>query len=315
MSKYSIIVPVYKVEAVLPRCIESILNQTVPDFELILIDDGSPDRSGAICDEYAAKDARIRVIHQENGGVSRARNAGLDAAQGEYVVFVDSDDYVDDEYLDTLDENDSDLVIAGAKSFDENGRVIEVLTSDVKQIRIETEEGFITFLKQWYSVQVWGKRFVRSIIEKNKLRFDHEFCFGEDSIFVVEYLFLTQDICIHGKPTYNYCNSNQESLKHLARKSHGKMYVLLQERVFHLFARYQEVQKYLVSKTIWAVEYELAKISNECGIEGRKMIRDLLKMDYVRRCLREYSYCIPIVTRWLFRLNIPELIVFRYRRR
>ena len=95
MCKFSVIVPVYKVETYLPRCIESILNQTVTDFELILIDDGSPDCSGEICDAYAAKDSRIRVIHQKNGGVSKARNAGLDIAQGEYIVFVDSDDWVD----------------------------------------------------------------------------------------------------------------------------------------------------------------------------------------------------------------------------
>ena len=102
---FSVIVPVYKVENVLPRCIESILNQTVTDFELILIDDGSPDRSGEICDAYAAKDSRIRVIHQKNGGVSKARNAGLDIAQGEYIVFVDSDDWVDaDAYMQILDK-------------------------------------------------------------------------------------------------------------------------------------------------------------------------------------------------------------------
>lgn len=95
----SVIVPVYKVEPYLRRCVDSILAQTYTDFELILVDDGSPDSCGAICDEYAGKDSRVRVIHQENGGLSAARNAGIDLARGEYLTFVDSDDWVHSEYL------------------------------------------------------------------------------------------------------------------------------------------------------------------------------------------------------------------------
>ena len=91
----SVIVPVYKVEKYLHRCIDSVLAQTFTDFELILVDDGSPDNCGKICDEYAEKDERIHVIHKENGGLSSARNAGLDIATGDYIVFIDSDDYVE----------------------------------------------------------------------------------------------------------------------------------------------------------------------------------------------------------------------------
>ncbi len=95
MPKISVIVPVYKAENYLPQCVESILGQTFSDLELLLVDDGSPDGSGVMCDCYAAADSRVRVIHKENGGVSTARNAGLDAAAGDYVTFVDSDDYID----------------------------------------------------------------------------------------------------------------------------------------------------------------------------------------------------------------------------
>lgn len=94
MPKVSIIIPVYKAEKYLNRCIDSILAQTFTDWELLLIDDGSPDRSGDICDEYAKKDTRIRVFHKNNGGVSSARNLGLDNVLGEYVTFVDSDDWL-----------------------------------------------------------------------------------------------------------------------------------------------------------------------------------------------------------------------------
>ena len=101
----SIIVPVYKSEAYLENCINSILHQTYKDFELILVDDGSPDRSGSICDQYAAIDSRIKVIHKENGGASSARNTGIDTAQGVYLGFVDSDDYIDKHMYEILLNN------------------------------------------------------------------------------------------------------------------------------------------------------------------------------------------------------------------
>jgi len=97
--KVSVIVPVYKVEKYLPECIGSILAQTFTDFELILADDGSPDNSGKICDDYAARDFRIRVFHKENGGVSSARNLGIDNARGEWIAFVDSDDWIGRDFL------------------------------------------------------------------------------------------------------------------------------------------------------------------------------------------------------------------------
>ena len=114
MPKLSIIVPVYKVEKYIQKCVDSILNQTYTDFELILVDDGSPDNCGKICDEYAQKDERVRVIHKENKGVSSARNLGINEAKGEIIGFVDSDDFIEaDMYKDMmefLEKNDLDIV-------------------------------------------------------------------------------------------------------------------------------------------------------------------------------------------------------------
>ena len=108
----SIIIPVYNTEKYLRRCIESVLSQSFTDFELILVDDGSKDSSPQICDEYASQDKRVRVIHKVNGGVSAARNDGLDIAKGEYVTFIDSDDWVEREYLQSLyDKRSLDFVI------------------------------------------------------------------------------------------------------------------------------------------------------------------------------------------------------------
>ena len=122
----SIIVPIYKVEEYLPECVESILAQSFEDFEAILVDDGSPDNCGNICDEYAKKDKRIRVIHKENGGLSDARNKGIDAARGQYLTFMDSDDTITENYMEYLysaaKEHDADIVQASlAKSRDKIG--------------------------------------------------------------------------------------------------------------------------------------------------------------------------------------------------
>lgn len=118
----SIVVPVYNVEKYLERCIDSILAQTFTDFELLLINDGSKDSSGLICDKYAEKDSRIRVFHKENGGVSRARNLGISNARGRWLCFIDSDDWVDKEYLhcfgDVFNYSDDIIVIQGMERID-----------------------------------------------------------------------------------------------------------------------------------------------------------------------------------------------------
>lgn len=121
-EKVSVIVPVYNVEKYLRRCLDSIINQTYQNLEIILVDDGSPDNCGAICDEYAVKDQRVRVIHQENGGLSAARNAGLDCISGEYIVFVDSDDWISEIMIESLLERclaeNADLAICDVAVYD-----------------------------------------------------------------------------------------------------------------------------------------------------------------------------------------------------
>lgn len=122
MVELSVIVPVYKVETYLPKCIDSILAQTFRNFELILVDDGSPDNCGRICEEYAAQDSRIKVIHQANAGVSAARNAGLETAEGAYIGFVDADDWIEPEMYDTMlntaKETGADVVVCGIRYSD-----------------------------------------------------------------------------------------------------------------------------------------------------------------------------------------------------
>lgn len=146
----SVIVPVYKVEKYLSICIESILNQTFKDFELILVDDGSPDNCGKICDFYALKDSRIRTFHKENGGLSDARNFGIDVACGEYVTFIDSDDFVDSKYLEILYsiclKESADISVCSLARCDEDSTKIPELANNVEVVEKFTEDKMNVFI-------------------------------------------------------------------------------------------------------------------------------------------------------------------------
>ncbi len=189
MPKISVIVPAYKVERYLPRCVDSILAQTFTDFELILVDDGSPDNCGAICDEYAARDSRVRVIHQENAKVSAARNAGIEVCSGQWIAFVDPDDWLHHDYLRILyeaAEKDTDVVICDClvTSLDvESDRDLDKVIfrnaslSDIEQNRIAR-------------TRVWGRLVRRSTLDN--MRFIPGTEPAEDTCF--NELFFRQDM-------------------------------------------------------------------------------------------------------------------------
>ena len=162
----SIIVPVYKVENYLQKCIDSILAQTFTDVELILVDDGSPDNCPALCDAAAAKDARIRVIHQKIGGLSAARNAGLDVARGEWIGFVDSDDYIAPEMYETLykavQSTGADLALCDYVKVDETGALCTQTHVAVPQKSLTGRE--LLQKAYWTTVQIaWNKLYHRTI--------------------------------------------------------------------------------------------------------------------------------------------------------
>lgn len=317
MVKYSVIVPVYKVEAVLPRCIESILNQTVPDFELILIDDGSPDRSGAICDEYAAKDARIRVIHQENGGVSRARNAGLDVAQGQYIVFVDSDDYIEKDHLKTLGEDDCDLVITGMTLHRGNGTSSSFSSQSEGIKSISTDEERIAFLNNWYALQTCCKRLKRCLIIENNLQFDETLDYGEDAVFIAEYLMLIQSMRISDSTTYHYCFENEESLCRQAEKHWFSKYNKVQEKLLYLFEEHSEIQTWVSDKLCWVIENELAKICNSdlTNTEKKNIISEVLNIECFPLCLRISKEKVPFFLRWVYKMKCASVVLLIWKLR
>ncbi|MBX9136408.1 MULTISPECIES: glycosyltransferase [unclassified Clostridium] len=211
MNLISIIVPVYNVEKYLEKCIESILNQTYENIEIILVDDGSTDNSLNICNFYASKDKRIKVIHQENRGVSYARNVGLNLAKGDYIGFVDSDDYIEDNMYEILIndilENDSDISICGFKQLTLDNNIIFNYGTNKKIVLSKEKalEGFISdkFIKE-FMYAPWNKLYKRSIVTNVKFRTDLRI--GEDLLFVFECLEKSNKISLYDTCKYNYIN-------------------------------------------------------------------------------------------------------------
>lgn len=193
VPKVSIIIPIYNAEKSIRRCIESVLNQEFKEYELILVNDGSKDQSGEICDEYAAKDARIRVIHKENTGVSDSRNLAISNAKGEYLQFMDSDDWITTDATDLLyhaaKEHNCDMVISDFY------RVVGQRLSqkgDIDEDGVMTREEFAEYMMEnpadFYYGVLWNKLFKREIIEAHQLRMDSNISWCEDFMFNLEYI-------------------------------------------------------------------------------------------------------------------------------
>ncbi len=185
MPIISVIVPVYEVEAYLERCVDSLLSQSMRNIEIILIDDGSPDACGEICDRYAAHDPRVRVIHQENAGLSAARNAGLELARGEWIMFVDSDDWVEPDFCRLPYEaalaHGADLVIFG---------YINILKKHIEEGALGREESVTYVVKK--NIAVWNKLYHRSLF--------HEIRFPEG--YVYEDIFATPKLVHAARSVY-----------------------------------------------------------------------------------------------------------------
>lgn len=233
----SIIVPIYKVEKYLPKCIESLLNQTYRDIQIILIDDGSPDNSGKICDRYSAKDSRIKVIHQANSGVSSARNTGLDIALGNYIGFCDPDDFVaPDMYqkmVEAMEREKVDLVVCGYDYYDEQYRKDESRPYHIRDNETLTKEDIYCRLSDMPPTirhGVVNKIFRRRLLYG--IRFDESLHSAEDGNFLLDYLRVVDSALFIHEPLYRnlvrngsatHGGLNVNSLKD-SFKVHSRMY-------------------------------------------------------------------------------------------
>lgn len=247
----SIIVPIYNVEPYLNRCLQSLLNQTLKNIEIILVDDESPDNCSKICDLYAQNDSRIKVIHKQNGGLGFARNSGLDIATGTFIAFVDSDDFIELDMYKTLYEDaikeDADIVFCNFKREKIDQSWIEC--KEIKCRKVfkgpEVTELMLDLVssapyikcERKYQMSVWHAIYKRSIIEKHKLRFlsEREIA-SEDIPFNVEYLQQCNTIVYRPECFYYYCLNNCSlTAKYLPEKfnRYKTLYFYLKKKLSH----------------------------------------------------------------------------------
>ena len=210
VPQISVIVPVYNVERYLCKCLDSILTQTITEWECILVDDGSTDKSGSICDEYAKKDGRFIVMHKENGGVSSARNLGIKGAHGEWISFVDADDELYEESLSTLYSfvSDSvDIVVAGYVKINDK-KEITYQIGERKTYLKNREDAILEVYKPTYYSYIgypWGKLYRKDVINKNALSYDETISVSEDRLFLLTFMSCMKGIAvITTTPVYYY---------------------------------------------------------------------------------------------------------------
>ena len=305
MPIISIIVPIYNAEKYLYRCIDSILAQSFTDFELLLIDDGSTDKSGRICDEYIQKDFRVRVFHKENGGVSSARNLGLDYAKGKWIAFVDSDDEVSELYLFNLishaQNRKVDLVISYSVMQDSLGnRVKEKYPENL----IEDDYSLLFSCNElnWHT-SPWSKLFKSSLCKE--LRFVEGMHLGEDLVFLYTYMLACNSIFVSNDTDYIYNFENQTSLTKRINKLDAELFGY--NKVVDAINRLIEVKhindNVTKLKLGWIIAFYVGRVlnslyhnSNITHIERLKIIKSLSIERYVNlispSSLKEHFLCL-----------------------
>ncbi len=286
MVKYSIILPIYKVENYLEECVNSVLAQRIKDYELILVDDGSPDNCPKMCDEFAKKDSKIKVVHKKNGGLSDARNAGIKVAKGEYILFIDPDDYVEKNYLEVIDKNvgDTDLLIFGhyilyknkkAKACGEN----EYLDRDKALDYLMSDNKYCGF--------AWNKVYKKEIFDKYHLLYDANITMCEDMLFSYEYMKHVNSIKVIDDALINYRQRKSSFLSKKVKDINPKSFFETYDYIMHDSdnLRVQRRSKFLYLKSY----YKFKRNGIEKYID-KALIKSIIKNDYKNFTPREKKF-------------------------
>lgn len=305
----SVIVPVYNVEKYLNRCINSIVNQTYKNIEIILVDDGSEDKSGLVCDNYAAENSNIKVIHKENAGLGYARNSGLEIATGKYVVFVDSDDYIEQDMIDNLyfciTKYNAEACIAGFKRVYSDkteihknslaGRVFQ--GKEIKEYVLPRMLGKLPDGSDYIEMSVWKVLFSMEIIRKYSLCFPSEReLISEDIVFDLGYYAKCKSVCMSDDVGYCYCdNEGTLTTRYRAERFQlqKKMYLYIENKVAELgISDISKVRRMttFVSNTRYCIRLE-AKFVSEHGKEKmKKNIQKICKDELTVAIFGEYDH-------------------------
>ncbi len=284
----SVIVPVYNVEKYLEKCIKSILNQSYTDIELILVDDGSTDSSGAICDSFASEDSRVRVIHKENGGVAAARNTGVEEKKGEFYCFVDSDDTVHPNYILNLHkiitEHNADIAMSAYLYAWDDGRKKRTRNAEFSDNHIFTDTGKDALGKMLYS-KIYAPACYSKLFRTSKIKVHFPpYAIGEDMLASVDYLMQAEKVVMSNEPHYYYMQ-HEESVMHSVNP----------EKIFHLVTTGDEMMKIVSEKcpenksaaAYYIVEKNIDAFFKISSVGGHKE-----KLDTIRKNIKKYA---PVV--------------------
>lgn len=335
--KVSIIVPIYNVEKYLDRCMDSLLNQTLKDIEIIMVDDGSPDNCPQMCDEYAKKDSRVKVVHKENAGLGYARNSGLDVATGEYVAFVDSDDYVALDMYENLysaiKKWDTQMVLCGFNEVLYNKSEKGVITNmPIHPKVVDAKKEYLTNIigqlpekdkELYYTYCVWNVLYSNEVIQKNHIRFKSERIYvSEDILFQVEYASRSSNILLLPTPYYNYCH-NSNSLTRKYDKNRFEKTIALYDEICNRL-KYLNVnidnfelrkQRFLLAKTLYTVCDAIKYLSSK---DASKEIKRIGSNHILQKLLEKYPINrMPLKKRlfyYLLRngLSIPIIYLYKF---
>jgi glycosyltransferase involved in cell wall biosynthesis len=303
METVSIMVPVYNAKTFLVQCFESLIQQTYPALEIILVDDGSTDDSGRMCDEFSRRDSRIRVIHQKNSGVSVARNMGIEAATGEYIQFVDADDFLDlratECLVSSMRSQEVQMVIGkpkriiGLKIMNSKLPAKEYLNTDFAAF------GFFNDTRSFMTSAIWGRLYVRDLILEHKLVFSTPVHVFEDILFNMAYLSKARRVISISDTVYFHRYSNNNAVKYYNRHGFLEMLNVVYDQLIEIFAKWPEVDQVRIRchcNNFYAnkfVGFVLCSFKKESGIrfsEGLKRTREgMSSFPRIFMALQDYS--------------------------
>lgn len=320
----SVVVPIYNAEDYLDKCLQSIVQQTYPHMEIILVDDGSTDQSPALCDEWASRDPRIQVVHKSNAGPGMARNTGIDTANGKYIFFFDSDDYVEqtlvEKCVSDAKEHGSAVVMFGRVDVYDDVKYVERKVKAEKRIfhsdSIKNELLPLLFTYELgFGISVWGKMFSLEVIRDNNLRFkSRQETIAEDAFFVMDLLTCASVITIIPECLYYYCKRHGDSYSRGYRKdrqqrnddfliqctAHAQKLDLTAQTVQHIRSRYHGLTIGTLMQIMCSNLTRKEKREERRKIYRNSTLRDTLTDEVIAldgkfprlfwRCMRSKSY-------------------------
>ena len=264
MDLISVVIPVYNAEKYIRRCVNSIQNQTYHNLEIILVDDGSPDKSGQICDQLSKEDDRIRVVHKQNAGPGFARNAGIELMTGRYVTFIDSDDWIAEQMVEKMVEKfeispEVDAVFCGYTEVDEKGEKIRAVEPNHIQTVCRNEGIKLIFGE--YGTFLWNKMFRSNLLKENTL-FDLELKIGEDELWMIDILKSARNIYLFDEPLYFYRRRLEGASNDYRLNSKRLSEVTAQQRTLLSIADYNsEELENLVKCRLYYCGYKILRLA------------------------------------------------------